>query len=87
MSDKPKMKSLFISNNYKGELSGTLEFRTDHGEIKFHLENERAARIIEVVADLVVQDARDVSTLLLEDVKTAMLLSAPKEEGVEGEVV
>lgn len=89
MSDdrKPRMKSLYISNNFKGELTGTHEFRTDHGEIKFHLENERAARIIEVVADLVVQDAREVSSLLLEDVKTAMLLEAPKEEGVEGEIV
>jgi hypothetical protein len=86
-SNTPKMKSLFITNNYKGELSGQLEFRTDHGEIKFQLNNEQAARIISNVADIVVEDARLVSQLLIKDVETAMLLEAPKEEGVEGEVV
>lgn len=86
-SNAPKMKSLFISNNYKGELSGSLEFRTDHGEIKFQLSNEQAARIISTVADIVVEDARLVSQLLIEDVETAMLLESPKAEGVEGEVV
>lgn len=52
----------------KGKLIGSIEFINQHGEIKVRLGNERASQIVAVLADSLVDTAKQTASLMTAEV-------------------
>jgi hypothetical protein len=52
----------------KGKLQGDIEFINQHGEIKVRVGNERAAQIVAILADSLVDTARQTASLMTSEV-------------------
>tara|TARA_R110000868_G_scaffold211349_5_gene461429 strand:- start:308 stop:562 length:255 start_codon:yes stop_codon:yes gene_type:complete len=48
----------------KGKLQGSIEFISKHGEIKVRIGNEKAAQIVAILADQLVQTAQETAALM-----------------------
>lgn len=79
---KMLLTNLHLYTNYSSKgLIGTVTFAGQAGEVKINVDQERASRIIEIVAEEVVASAQDVARMLvstvLDQVKQESL-AAPK---------
>lgn len=66
------VKSIYLSiQDYgpdKGKLQGTIEFINQYGELKVRVGNERAAQIIAILADSLVDTAKQTASLMTSEV-------------------
>jgi hypothetical protein len=66
------VKSIYLSvQDYgpdKGKLQGTIEFINQHGELKVRVGNERAAQIVAILADSLVDTAKQTAALMTSEV-------------------
>lgn len=66
------LKSIYLSTqDYgrdKGLLTGNAEFRNEFGEVKITIRPEHAARIVEILAEALVQTTREAATLMTSQV-------------------
>ncbi len=62
------LKSIYLaSNDYgpnKGTLSGNAEFRNEFGEVKVTIRPEHAARIVEILAEALVETTRETARMM-----------------------
>lgn len=52
----------------KGKLQGSIEFVNQHGEIKVRVGSERAAQIVAILAESLVDTARQTASLMTSEV-------------------
>jgi hypothetical protein len=66
-----------------GQLKGEIKVKGRHGEISFYLDEEKAARIVAVIADQLVEATKEVAENITAEVLTHHTQIEHQQEGAE----
>ena len=72
MSNSTLVKSLYLRMSDfgadRGKLEGSIEFTSQHGDIKVRVNNDQAHKIVAIVADELVRAAQETAALMTQQV-------------------
>jgi DICT domain-containing protein len=60
-----------------GKLTGEIEFDNQHAKVTVKLSEDKANKILAIIAEQIVENAREVSALLVQEVLDGRIIPAP----------